>query len=131
MFAELRLARMRKTSVLLICMFPLAVASSPPPEHRNVRDSITVDFLLESCANVGGTARGKIPYFDCDSYVYGVLDTYLQERRFIPKDQRSCFPETLTPAQVLDDAWHLDIKLGPKGAAPVLIEMLRKKYPCN
>jgi len=122
---------MGKITALFAFLVPLAVAASPPPAHRNVRDSITVDFLLESCANVGGTARGMIPYFDCDSYIYGVLDTYLRERQSIPKDQRSCFPEALTPAQVLGDAWHLDVKLGTEGAAPALIEMLRKKYPCR
>jgi len=121
---------MSKMIILLICLLPFVAAATPPPEHRKVRDSITLDYLLESCSDVGGTAYGDIPYFDCDSYIYGVLDTYLQARHFIPVAQRSCFPEKLTPAQVLDIAWHWDIKLGKNKAELMLIEMLRKKYPC-
>jgi hypothetical protein len=122
---------MRKAILLLACIFPLTVGAIEPVAHKNVRDSISLSFLLESCANVGGTARGKIPYFDCDSYIYGVLDAYLRERQYIPRKQRSCFPEELTPAQVVDEAFHLDMSLWDKDAAPELIEMLRKKYPCE
>jgi hypothetical protein len=123
-------ANVRKATALFICAFPLTAAAASPLERGGKQKGVTVDFLLEACSNVGGTARGKIPYFDCDSYISGVLDTYLLERRFIPSDQRACFPEALLPAQVLTEAWHLDIRLGPRSAAPVLIEMLRKKYPC-
>ena len=37
---------------------------------------IDADFLLETCSVTGQTAYGKIPFFDCQSYVLAVLDTY-------------------------------------------------------
>jgi hypothetical protein len=122
---------MQRTLIVLFLVLPLIATAATSPRHRSVRDSISVDFLLEACSNVGGTALGKIPYFDCDSYIDGVLDAYSLSKQYIPRDKQACFPETLSPAQVLSDAWHLDIHLGPKKAAPILIDMLIKKYPCQ
>ena len=122
---------MRRISISLLFFLAVAANAASTTEQPSPRQSVTLDFLLESCANVGGTARGMIPYFDCDSYIYGVLDTYLRDRQFIPRDRQACFPETLTPSQVLNDAWHLENKFGSKNAAAVLIDVLSKKYPCG
>jgi hypothetical protein len=98
---------------------------------RNPRHEVTVDYLYEACSNVGGTARGDIPYFDCESYVYGVLDSYVKVREAIPKTTRACFPANIEPWRVLEMA---DPAPGTysrgQTAASYLIDFLRKKYPC-
>jgi hypothetical protein len=101
-------------------------------QHSQTHETITVDFLLESCSATGQTARGKIPYFDCDSYIYGMVDSYLEVRNDIPKSERSCFPASISPAQVLNDTSELESNLdvGKESAAPALLKILRKKYPC-
>jgi Rap1a immunity proteins len=91
-----------------------------------------VDYLYESCSVVGETARGDIPYFDCESYVYGVLDGYAKVRDRIPKSGRSCFPDKIEPWRVLEMA-------NPKSssydrsqtAASFLINFMVKRYPCS
>ena len=91
-----------------------------------------MDGLYEACSVVGETARGDIPYFDCESYVYGVLDGYAKVRDQIPKSHRSCFPEKIEPWRVLEMA-------NPKTkgystsqtAASFLIDFLIKRYPCS
>jgi hypothetical protein len=123
--------QMKREVIVIALLFPLAGLADQSTRPSNVREKVTVDYFLESCSDIGGTAGGLIRYFDCDSYIYGVLDTYTEESQFIPIEKRACFPKTLTPAQVMDDAWHIDGKLGPKIAAPALIEMLTKKYPCK
>ncbi len=48
----------------------------PCCDYRPGPGGITADFLLETCSVTGKTAYGMIPYFDCQSYVLAVLDTY-------------------------------------------------------
>lgn len=118
---------------------PLALLSlmvmGPPvmAQHSRTHEAITVDVLLESCSATGQTAHGKIPYFDCDSYIDGVIDSYLEVRNNIPKPERACFPASISPAQVLTDANALESNLdaGKDSAAPTLLRVLRKKYPCT
>ena len=124
----------------LFLIFMLASVSSAfaveSAVSRNPREQVTVDFLFEACSNVGDTAKGLIPFFDCESYVYGVLDTYLSIRQAIPSERRACFSDYLPPWKAIeavrslikDDQWA---HLGSKTAAPVIIELLAKKYPCN
>lgn len=105
---------------------PGALAAEPR------RSSVTVDYLYEACSAAGQTARGMIPYFDCRSYVYGVLDSHLAVRRYLPSDHGACFPASISPEEVLkigQDALLQDH--GSEEAGPALIEMLRKKYPCK
>lgn len=124
---------MRKLSISL-ALLPLMVIGTPVmAQHSQTHEKITVDFLLESCSATGQTARGKIPYFDCDSYIYGVIDSYLEVRNNIPKSERACFPASISPAQVLSDTSELESNLdaGKESAAPTLLRVLRKKYPCT
>jgi hypothetical protein len=129
---------MKKASIifLLLAWMPSVLAVNPWIDTRYPRKEVTLDGLYEACSVVGETARGDIPYFDCESYVYGVLDSYLAVRDSIPKENRACFPATLAPWEALkiaESADHLDRKpyMGTKTAGPVIIEMLRKKYPCK
>jgi hypothetical protein len=106
--------------------------AATPPDARYPRRDVTVDYLYEACSAVGQTAKGDIPYFDCASYVYGVLDTYLKVRASIPQSARACFPERIEPWRVLDMA---DPKPGKyradQSAAAYLIEFLKNRYPCT
>jgi Rap1a immunity proteins len=103
-----------------------------PSETRNPRRDVTVDYLYEACSAVGETAKGDIPYFDCESYVYGVLDTYNKVRDAIPKASRACFPPHIEPWRVLELA---NPKPGSyrkdQSAASFLIDFLKKRYPCS
>jgi hypothetical protein len=136
MFAELkRGASMRVIKYILGCYFlvmSFTCNATNPSETKNPRREVTVDYLYESCSNVGGTAHGDIPYFDCESYVYGVLDGYNKVRDEIPKSRRSCFPAHIEPWQVLEMANPI-----PAGnynrlqsAGSFLIDFLVKRYPC-
>jgi hypothetical protein len=122
---------MKRMICACVLAIPVAALAGQNNKPSNTREEVTVDYFLESCTDIGGTAGGLIKYFDCDSYIYGILDTYAEVSPFIPVAQRACIPKSLTPSQFMNDAWHLDIKLGPRTAAPVLIDMLRKKYPCK
>jgi hypothetical protein len=116
--------------LLMGCIGPVH-ATNPWIDTRYPRNNVTVDGLYEACSAVGETARGDIPYFDCESYVYGVLDAYLKIRDQIPKVDKACFPASIEPWRVLQMA---DPKPGSyersQSAASFLIDFLRKKYPC-
>lgn len=123
---------MRKTAFISFFVWTTQSFALNPSDTRYPRDVVTVDFLYETCSVVGETARGKIPFFDCESYVYGVLDAYLSTRPYIPEDQRACIPSDLPPWKVLEDARPLiDEGQESRTAAPALMEALRKKYPCS
>lgn len=123
---------MRKAAFILLLVWAKYSSALNPSDTHHPREAVTVDFLYEACSAVGETARGKIPFFDCESYVYGALDAYLSVRPYIPEEQRACVPPGLPPWKVLEDARPL-IGEGQDSetAAPALIEALRKKYPCS
>ena len=99
---------------------------------RKRRSPVTLEYLQEACMNVGQTAGGMIPQFDCESYVYGVLDAYLRVRDWVPINQRSCFPANIPPWRVLEIVEHSNLNYKFDDiAAPLLIEALRKKFPCS
>ena len=126
---------MTRSSLLLILLLSVWVSdvcATNPSETRYPRRQVTVDGLYEACSVVGGTAKGDIPYFDCESYVYGVLDAYLAVRESVPKNRRACFPADIPPWRALEDAHSLILSSEHSStAAPALIEALRKKYPCH
>jgi hypothetical protein len=111
-----------------------ALQARTPSDTRLPRKKVTIDFLYEACADVGDPAseRGEIPFFDCESFVYGVLDAYLIARSGIPQERRACFPDSLPPWKALEDVHEIIGQTqGSRLAAPVIIESLRKKYPCT
>jgi hypothetical protein len=118
-------------ALLVVWMSPVH-ATTPWIDTRYPHQQVTVDGLYEACSVVGETARGDIPYFDCESYVYGVLDAYVKVRDEIPREKRACFPEAIEPWRVLQMA---DPKPGSyrrsENAAEFLIAFLRRRYPCS
>ena len=132
---EFGVNRIMRITALLLSVASLWVgecAAANPSETRYTRHDVTVDYLYEACSVVGQTAKGDIPFFDCESYVYGVLDSYLKVSASIPKPSRACFPERIEPWRVLEMA---DPKPGTyrtdQSAAAYLIDFLRKRYPCS
>lgn len=121
--------RYRPTCAVLLAAFSTWGASACASEPE--RSKVTVDYLYEACAAVGQTARGTIPYFDCRSYVHGVLDSYLAVQAGLPAPQRACFPPAITPEEVLDIGRGPLADRGTEIAAPALIDELRKAYPCK
>ncbi|QIP54872.1 hypothetical protein [Hafnia alvei] len=76
------------------------------------RAKVTLDYWGESCdIDMGDPVLkgGIIPYFDCQSYIYGILDAYISIRDFIPKKERVCFPKNITPWQVLQDTQYIEL----------------------
>lgn len=127
--------------LLIMVLFSVSVLALPVPwESKKPRQIVTVDRLYESCSVIGQTAGGYIPWFDCESYVYGVLDSYLAIRDSIPKEKRACFPEKIAPWEVLGlgYGYFLEYSEGKStvydwkaNAATWLIERLKEKYPCK
>ena len=118
-------------TVLLLCS-ALETLGANPAETRNPRETVTVDFLYEACGNVGETARGMIPHFDCESYVYGVLDSYLALESSVPAASRACFRRDIAPWRVLEDVRpYVFERRQADVAAVAIIEALRQKYPCK
>jgi hypothetical protein len=116
--------------VLLFCV--RATNAADPSSKGPLRHDVTIDFLYEACAAKGETARGDIPYFDCESYVYGVLDSYIAVRNALPKKERACFPADIAPWQVIEYARYLVVgNSRPAKAGPALIDILKRKYPCS
>jgi hypothetical protein len=75
---------------------------------------------------------GRFTYFDCQSFVYGVLDAYLKVRDSIPARKRACFPADMAPWQALVAADGLvATEKSSLSAASAIIDVLRKKYPCK
>jgi len=127
-----------RTIILLISFSWAVSAFAIPPSYDNPppRQTVTVHYLIEACSIVGDPAseHGMIAFFDCQSYSYGVIDTYLAIRKYIPKEIRACFPESLPPWEALNmvrHEWEADLTKGQLDADQLMIELLRKKYPCT
>ena len=114
-------------------LFPTSVLHAETPlDKKQPRHTVTIDYLLESCTVIGETAGGMIPYFDCESYIYGVLDSYLAARDSVKQNERACFPENIAPWEVYNELLSAPApKNGSKPAAPCIIDILQKKYPCK
>ena len=121
--------------IAVLCLIAVDVSgacyATNPSDTRNPRREVTVDSLYEACSVVGETAKGDIPYFDCESYVYGVLDAYVKVRENVPKASKACFPPDIEPWRVLEMANPKPGSYRPdQSAASYLIDFLRKRYPC-
>lgn len=118
--------------MLAVGFFLSTSGASVPWQTRNPRRQVTVDYLYEACSAVGDTARGDIPNFDCESYVYGVLDAYIAIRSRLPIQDRACFPADIEPWRALKIA---NPQPGTydrsQSAATFLIGVMKARYPCR
>jgi len=63
-------------AALLAWAFAAAPGAVASDAQANAPYDVDSDFLAEACTVIGQTTYGKISYFDCYSYFYGVLDSY-------------------------------------------------------
>jgi hypothetical protein len=101
-------------------------------DYRPGANGISADFLLETCSVTGQTAHGMIPYFDCQSYVLAVVDSYKALQDSLPKKNRLCLPKTLTAAEVLTtmNKRYRYERDAQRRAAGVIIEALQSRFVC-
>ncbi len=96
--------------------------------------SVKIQFFLEACAVPGETERGLIHYFDCQSYVLGIIDVYRKVKDTIPKREQICVPDNITTRDVLESIWkkypnwNVEEK---RDASDVILEILKDKYLCQ
>ena len=127
--------RRRAIALAIALSLPLAIAApalaATPLDTRHARETVTLDYLMESCTVVGETAHGMVPHFDCESFLYGVIDTVAA----LPADGAAaphCVPAALAPWQVYGrigdriprERWN-------EPAARLLVELLRREFPCT
>lgn len=120
----------RLVSSALVC---LALLNGPyahavgPTDTKHPKQLVSGDFFMEACTVVGETAHGMIPHFDCESYIYGVLDA-LSLSRSLP-----CLPKQLAPWQVYEALLSSSPSSAARQhhAAALIVSALGKKYPCK
>jgi hypothetical protein len=108
------------------------VHAQTPLDTRHKRELVTLDFFLEACSVVGKTAHGKVAHFDCESYIYGVLDAQLAARRSPKGAALACFPEGIAPWEVYRELQTpVTAVQRQRPAAEFIVSVLAKKYPCR
>jgi len=123
---------MRQAALLTLIAVSSAANAITPLETRHPQETVTLNYFMEACSVVGETANGLIHHFDCESYLYAVMDTQRELNPSLKPEQRACMPETLAP-------WQLYERIGPdvpesawnKPAAPAILRVLRQAYPCG
>lgn len=131
-------------TVIFICTLIMCLVIPATSFSQNVHpdccdypvapDAIKIQFFLEACSVPGGTARGMIPFFDCQSYVLGAIDSYRIATRGMPPTTKACIPENITTRVILEliikayPNWDIP---GERGASGVIFEVLKKEYPCG
>ncbi|SDH31170.1 Uncharacterized conserved protein YecT, DUF1311 family [Pseudomonas flavescens] len=123
---------MKLAAILMLIAVSSAANAITPLDTRNKHETITLDYFMEACTVIGETGSGLISHFDCDSYLYGIMDTQRVLNASLPPAQRACIPEQLAPWQLYeqigsaipDNEWS-------KLAAPPITRLLRQKYPCG
>lgn len=122
---------MKHLAIILLFSCSLAHATTPL-DKRHKRESVTIDYLFESCTVIGETSGGMIPFFDCESYLYGVLDSHLAIRASLKPNAQACFPANIAPWQVYEKILAaIPQEQWGNPAAPLIIEALRVSYPCK
>ena len=124
--------------VLLLTALPLiSLAQHVNPKCCNYParpDGVKIQFFLEACAVPGETANGMIPYFDCQSYVLGIFDSYRLLKSSSSREYQICLPENITTRDVLELIWEKYPKWeipAHRQATEVIFEVLQKNFSCR
>lgn len=129
-------------SIGLLLFFAAALPLISHAEHVNPKccnypakpGSIKIQFFLEACAVPGETEKGMVPYFDCQSYVLGIIDAYRKIKDLTPEKNQICIPENITTKDVLELIWkaypNWDVP-AERDAGDVIFEVLKKEFPCK
>ena len=123
---------MKQAALLMLIAASSTADAITPMETRNPQETVTLNYFMEACSVIGQTASGLIPYFDCESYLYAVMDTQRALNPSLPAEMRTCPPDNLAP-------WQLYERIGPgipesewnKPAAPAILHVMRRAYPCG
>ncbi len=106
--------------------------AATPLDFRNPRQMLSVDNFFEACTVIGETAYGKIPHFDCETYLYGIVDTHQALNPSLPVAQQLCLPEKLAPWQLYETLLSFDVEGSREdNAASFIVKALIKTYPCK
>jgi hypothetical protein len=118
--------------VALIAGLSPAASARTPIDIANARQTITMDYLMESCTVVGETAGGLVNYFDCESYLYGLLEAQVELNPALSDGSRACVPASVAPWQIYEQLSGIEQPTGWSGpAAPIILRELRHRYPCR
>ena len=121
-----------RVALLLLALLPLPSLSKTPLDTRQSRQVISMDYLMESCTVVGETAGGMVPHFDCESFLYGILDAQLALRGAARSQGGACFPADIAPWQVYEHLVAMDRRGDwSQPAAPFIVDALKERYPCK
>lgn len=132
MHGALKIPLTKYCLILLTTLCCMPAVATTPLESRHARQTVTLEFLFEACTVIGETAYGMIPHFDCETFIYGVLDAHLAVRDSLPEAAQSCFPAEMAPWQVYEQLMSADIEsLSQKPAADAILEILKQDYPCH
>lgn len=66
---------------------------------------ITIEDLLEACASTGKTANSSPPYFDCQSYILGVVETFRAPTQIVEVEKQLCIPRNYETRNLLEVVW--------------------------
>lgn len=125
----------RAIAVAIALSLTLAIAApalaATPLDTRHARETVTLDYLMESCTVVGETAHGRVAHFDCESFLYGVIDTVATQTAEAGAGHH-CMPAALAPWRLYEridgriprERWN-------EPAARLLVELLRREFPCT
>ena len=103
--------------------------AATPLDTRQPRVQISVDYFLEACTVVGETAHGMVPHFDCESFLYGVVDT-LAAMTPVAGEAATCVPPELAPWGVYQLLLESEAGDREELAARWVMRVLRAEFPC-
>lgn len=101
---------------------------------------ISVEEFLESCDVTGKTARGSPPYFDCQSYILGVADSFKAPSQNIDVNHQICIPKDFETKDLLVVVWDdyrkikeadYDKMVAHVSAADFIHGSLMKRFGCK
>lgn len=133
---------MNRILLLALAATALPAAADTPLDTRHPRETVTLEFLMEACSVVGETEFGMVPNFDCESFLYGVIDTHVATETARGDDRHACVPAGLAPWQLYglvdddtpdEERAQVVIPRARWGepAAPLLVEIMERAYPCG
>lgn len=122
---------MRKIMPIFALLLSTTTFAQSPLDTKNSPAVVTIDYFLEACSVIGDTQYGMIPNFDCESYIYGILDTVAATKNSLKKPL-ACLPKNIAPWQVYEIITTQPIQQNRNNpAATFILKTLGEKYPCK
>ncbi len=120
-------------------MSPDSISETNCCEFNVGSNYISLDFLFETCDVTGQTANGIVPYFDCQSYILGVVDVLKSPSISTNSKSHICLPEKMVTKDIYDILWtEYDqinkierIKVSQGRASDFIYTSLLKRFNCD